>query len=234
MAQQETGEHCIMTKITPHKLFEIHRDDRRIYTKSLLPGTTHFEEKTARQGGEEYREFDPTRSKLAAMIMKGCTNMGIRKNDVILYLGASHGYTVSFVSDIVGKEGLIFGIDPAPRVMRDLVFLAKERKNIVPLLANANHPEEYVPRVSAVDIVYQDVSQRNQEDIFIRNCKLFLKPGGYGLLAVKARSIDVRRNPKHIFEEIRQHLEKIFTVIDYKILEPMQKDHCMIIVKNGK
>jgi len=223
-----------MTKITPHKIFEVYRDDRRIYTKSLLPGITHFEERTARQGGDEYREFDPTRSKLSAMIMKGCTNVGIRKNDVVLYLGASHGYTISFVSDIVGEEGLIFGIDPAPRVMRDLVFLAKERKNIVPLLANANHPEEYVPRVSGVDIVYQDIAQRNQEDIFVRNCKLFLKKGGYGLLAVKARSIDVRRRPKDIFEEIRQHLEKIFTVIDYKILEPFQKDHCMIIIKNGK
>src|SRR3989344_414323 len=136
-----------MTKITPHKLFEIHRDDRRIYTQSLLPGKTHFEERTARQGGQEYREFDPTRSKLAAMIMKGCTNIGIRKKVVILYLGASTGYTVSYVSDIVGKEGLIFGIDPAPRVMRDLVFLAEQRKNIIPLLANANHPEEYLERV---------------------------------------------------------------------------------------
>ena len=220
-----------MTKITSHKIFEVHRDDRRIYTKSLLPGTTNFEERTARQSGEEYREFDPTRSKLAAMIMKGCTNIGIRKNDVILYLGASHGYTISFISDIVGEAGLIFGIDPAPRVMRDLVFLAKERKNLVPLLADANHPEEYVPRVCAADIVYQDIAQRNQEDIFVRNCKLFLKKGGYGLLAVKARSIDVRRRPKDIFEEIRQHLEKIFTVIDYRILEPMQKDHCMIIIK---
>ena len=91
-----------------------------------------------------------------------------------------------------------------------------------------------MPRVSGVDIVYQDIAQRNQEDIFVRNCKLFLKKGGYGLLAVKARSIDVRRRPKDIFEEIRQHLEKIFTVIDYKILEPFQKDHCMIIIKNGK
>lgn len=223
-----------MTKITPHKIFEVYRDDRRIYTKSLLPGRTHFEERTSRQGGEEYREFDPTRSKLAAMIMKGCTNIGIRKKDVILYLGASHGYTISFISDIVGEEGLIFGLDPAPRVMRDLVFLSQERKNIVPLLADANHPEEYVSRVSAADIVYQDIAQRNQEDIFVRNCKLFLKKGGYGLLAVKARSIDVRRRPKDIFEEIRQHLEKIFTVIDYRILEPMQKDHCMIIIKKGK
>jgi len=217
--------------IQPHKLFEIYQDRRRIYTKSIVKGLTPFAERTVRDKGEEYREFDPTRSKLGAMIMKGCTNMGIRKDDVILYLGASHGYTPSFVSDIVGKDGLIFGIDPAPRVVRDLVFLSEKRKNIVPMLADANHPDEYTDKVSAVDIVYQDVAQRNQMEIFVKNCKMFLKKGGYGLLAVKARSIDAKRKSKEIFIEIRNKLEKIFTVIDYKDLSPFEKDHCMIIIK---
>ena len=63
------------------------------------------------------------------------------------------------------------------------------------------------------------------------NCKLFLKSGGYGLLAVKARSIDVKRNPKHIFEEVRMMIEKEHTVIDYRFLDPFEKDHCMIIIK---
>ena len=168
---------------------------------------------------------------MAATIMKGCTNAGIRKGDVVLYLGASHGYTCSFVSDMVGSEGLIFGIDPAPRVVRDLVFLSQERKNIVPVLADANHIEEYLDRVCLADIVYQDVAQRNQSEIFIKNCEQFLKKGGYGLLAIKARSIDVKRKSKVIFNEIRRELEKKFTVIDFKVLEPFEKDHCMIIVK---
>ncbi|MBI2146220.1 fibrillarin-like rRNA/tRNA 2'-O-methyltransferase [Candidatus Woesearchaeota archaeon] len=220
-----------MSAIMPHRIFELYQDGYRLYTKSILPGVTPFAERTVRQRNEEYREFDPTHSKLAAVIMKGCTNTGIRKNDVILYLGASHGYTISFLSDMVGKEGLIFGIDPAPRVMRDLVFLSADRQNIVPMLADANHPEEYRERVCAADVVYQDVSQRNQEEIFIRNCRLFLKPGGYGLLAVKARSIDIKRKPTQIFEEIRRNLEKVFTVIEYRKLEPFEKDHCMIMVK---
>ncbi|MEK6951048.1 MAG: fibrillarin-like rRNA/tRNA 2'-O-methyltransferase [Nanoarchaeota archaeon] len=220
-----------MSKLIPHKIFEVYSDGYRLYTQSLLPGKMPFAENILRQGGVEYREFEPTRSKLAATITKGCTNVFIRKGDVILYLGSSHGYTVSFVSDIVGQEGLIFALDPAPRVMRDLVFLAEERKNIVPILADANHPEEYTDKICLADIVYQDVAQRNQADIFIRNCQLFLKKGGYGLLAVKARSIDVTKKPKVIFEEVRRMLEKLFTVIDYRILEPYQKDHCLIIVK---
>ncbi len=220
-----------MSSIKPHKIFEIFSDGRRLYTKSILPGKKHFEERIAKEKDTEYREFDPTRSKLAAMIMKGCTNAGIRKGDVVLYLGVSHGFTASFVSDMINKEGLIFGVDPAPRVIRDLVFLSEQRKNIVPLLADANHPEEYLERVSGVDVVYQDIAQKNQAEIFIKNCKLFLKKGGYGLLAVKARSIDIKRRNKDIFMEIRNQLEKEFTVIDYKILEPFEHDHCMIIIK---
>ena len=214
-----------------HKIFEIYQDGRKIYTKSMTPGKTNFAEWVVKDKNEEYREFDPSRSKLAAMILKGCTNIGIRKNDLILYLGTSHGYTSSFISDMIGKEGLLFGIDPAPRVMRDFVFLAEERKNLVPILADANHPNEYADKVCSTDIVYQDVAQRNQAEIFINNCKLFLKKDGYGLLAVKARSNDIRKKPKEIFTEIRKKLEKEFTVIDYRILEPFQKDHCMIIIK---
>ena len=216
----------------PHKLFEIFQDRKRLYTKSLVKGKKFFEERTFRDKGIEYREFDPSRSKLAAMIAKGSTNIGIREGNIILYLGSSHGYTVSFVSDMVGKEGMIFGVDPAPRVMRDFMFLVNKRENVTPLLADANHPETYKELIPKADIVFQDIAQRNQADIFIRNCKLYLKEGGYGLLAVKARSIDITKKPNDIFIQVRKEIEKVFKVIDFKILEPYQKDHCMIIIKN--
>ena len=216
----------------PHKLFEIFQDRKRLYTKSLVKGKKFFEERTFRDKGIEYREFDPSRSKLAAMIAKGSTNIVIREGNIILYLGSSHGYTVSFVSDMVGKEGMIFGVDPAPRVMRDFMFLVNKRENVTPLLADANHPETYKELIPKADIVFQDIAQRNQADIFIRNCKLYLKEGGYGLLAVKARSIDITKKPNDIFIQVRKEIEKVFKVIDFKILEPYQKDHCMIIIKN--
>lgn len=218
-------------EIKPHKIFEVYEDGKRLYTRNMIRGKAPFAERLVKENGVEYREFDPKRSKLAATIMKGCTNAGIRKGDVVLYLGASHGYTSSFVSDMVGEEGFVFGIDPAPRVMRDLMFLAEERKNIAPILADANKPEEYINKVCQADIVYQDIAQKNQAEIFIKNCNQFLKSGGYALLAVKARSIDVKRKPKDLFIEVRNKLDHIFTVIDYRILEPFEKDHCMIIVK---
>ena len=86
-------------------------------------------------------------------------------------------------------------------------------------------------RVSATDVIYQDVAQKNQVEIFLKNVNIFLKNGGYGMLALKARSIDVTKNPKQIFREVKEKLEKFLTIIDYRELDPFQKDHCMFICK---
>ena len=213
-------------------IFEVYEDSRgRIYTINLTPGKQVYGERLVKDGGVEYRDWDPRKSKLAATILRGSPNVGIRKGDVVLYLGAASGTTVSHVSDIVAKEGFVFALDFAPRVVRDLVFVAEERSNIAPLLADANKPETFTGKVSQADIVYQDIAQRNQLDIFLKNVNLFLKNGGYALLAVKARSIDVTKKPKSMFSEIKQRLEKEITIIDYRTLEPYEMDHCMFVCK---
>ena len=99
------------------------------------------------------------------------------------------------------------------------------------MLADANKPDELKQRISAVDVIYQDVAQKNQIEIFLKNIGLFLKNEGYALLAVKARSIDVTKQPKQIFNEVTEKLEKELKIIDYREIEPFQKDHCMFICK---
>lgn len=218
--------------INKSKLFEVYEDrKKRLYTVSLTPGKRVYDERLVKEKGIEYREWNARKSKLAATILKGSSNVFIRKDSVVLYLGCSTGTTVSHVSDIVGKDGFVFALDFAPRVMRDMVFVCEDRKNIAPILGKGNRPESYIDKVCMVDVVYQDIAQRNQVDIFLKNVELFLKRGGYCLLAVKARSIDVTKKPKAIFAEIRQRLEKELTIIDYRTLEPYQLDHCMYVCK---
>ena len=94
-----------------HQLPGIYEDRRKFYTKSIRPGITHFAENTVTSEGVEYREWDPKRSKLCAGVAKGMSQTGLREKDVVLYLGASHGYTCSFVSDIVGEDGFVFALD---------------------------------------------------------------------------------------------------------------------------
>ena len=53
----------------------------------------------------EYRVWNPYRSKIAAAILGGVSDIYIRPGVKVLYLGAASGTTVSHVSDIVGQDG---------------------------------------------------------------------------------------------------------------------------------
>ena len=220
--------------ITKSKIFEVYEEKgrKKLYTLNLTPGRRVYDEQLVKQNNIEYREWDAYGSKLAAIILNGCKNIFLRKSDVVLYLGSASGTTASHVSDIVGKGGLVFAVDVAPRVMRDLVFNCEGRKNIAPILADANHTKELMERISLVDVIYQDIAQKHQVDIFLKNINAFLKKDGYAIIAIKARSIDVTKYPKQIFKEVRERLEKEFIIVDYRTLEPYQKDHCMFICKN--
>ena len=214
-----------------YRLKGIFADRRNFYTKNLVPGRQVYGEFLAREKDAEYRQWDPKRSKLGAALAKGISQIGLKPDSVVLYLGAATGTTVSHVSDIAGKKGHIFAIDSAPRVLRDLVFVAEERKNISPILADANQPYSYIHLVPEVDFIFQDVAQRNQIEIFLKNIDLYLKEGGFAAIAVKARSVDVSKKPAQIFEMAKKELEKHLTIVDYRTLEPYQKDHAMFIVK---
>jgi fibrillarin-like pre-rRNA processing protein len=217
------------------RIFEVYEEKgkrhNKLYTINLIPGKKVYDEKFVNVDGIEYREWDAWKSKLCACILRGTQNIHIKKGDVVLYLGAASGTTVSHVSDIVGKNGFVFAVDFAPRVIRDLIFVVEERKNIAPILADANRPDKFKDRVSEVDVLYQDIAQKNQVEIFLKNCNLFLKKGGFGLLAIKARSIDVTKKPKQIFNNVRRDLEEKLIIVDYRTLEPFQRDHCFFICK---
>ncbi len=218
--------------IKKSRIFGVYEDKKRkLYTINLTPGKRVYGENLVKENGIEYRGWNPRKSKLAAMILKGCPNIFIREGSVVLYLGCSTGTTCSHVSDIVGNNGFIFALDFAPRVMREMIFVTEFRRNIAPILADANFPESYLDRISQVDVLYQDIAQKNQLEIFLKNIDFFLKPGGFALLVVKARSIDVSEKPKLIFSKIRGELEKSLKIVDSRTLEPYELDHMMFICK---
>jgi fibrillarin-like pre-rRNA processing protein len=221
--------------ISEHKqlkgIYESEKGRKKIFTINLNPGKRVYDEQLVKEKNIEYREWNARKSKLAAAIMKGASQIGIKPSSTVLYLGCASGTTVSHVSDIVGKNGFVFALDFAPRVMRQMVFVSEQRSNIMPIMADANNTESFEKYVKMVDCVFQDIAQKNQAEIFIKNCKRFLKSGGFGLLSVKARSVDVTKKPKKVFQDIRMKLEKELTIVDYRTLEPFEADHCMFICK---
>jgi len=204
-------------------------DGHWLMTVNGAPGSAVYGERLVNVDGIEYRQWDPHRSKLASAILLGGRGFRLDASTKVLYLGAASGTTASHVSDIV-TNGIVYCIEVSERSFRDLVKVCDTRKNMIPILEDANMPEGYSHMIEGVELVYQDIAQRNQVDIFVRNMAAF--DAEHGILMLKSRSVDVNRKPKDIFAEVRKQLtSKQLKVKDFVDLERFAKDHAAFIVE---
>ena len=211
---------------------KVYFKDGNVATKNLTPGTSVYGEELI-QEDVEYRIWNPRRSKLAAALLNGLKNLELDNASKVLYLGASTGTTVSHISDIV-TEGRIYAVEFSPTTAKKLVQLSRQRPNIAPILGDATKPKGYLNIVEKSDLVYCDVAQPTQTELFMRNMNLFCKEDGVGLLMIKARSIDVVQKPKKVFKEQEKKLkEKGFKIIEKVKLEPYEKDHIAFLVEKN-
>ena len=212
----------------------VYKYKNKIYTKnpSYCKGLKVYDEKILKYKNKEYRSWNPYKSKLSAAIHNGLKKIDLSEKSNILYLGAATGTTVSHLSDIVNK-GAVYAIEKSPFALKKFLELCNKRKNIIPIMSDANQPEKYNITVPLVDFIYQDTSQRNQDEIFIKNIKRYLKINGQGIIMIKARSIDVSLNPKKVYEQVINKLKinnlKIIEIID---ISNYEKDHASIIISN--
>ncbi len=206
-----------------------------LVTRNMTPGRTYYGEPTYQVDGVEYRSWNPTRSKLAAATMKGVSYMPVRPGATVLYLGAASGTTVSHVSDILGEAGHVWALDFAPRALRDLLDkVARYRSNVSPILGDANKPTEYASLVPMVDALFADVAQPNQAEIVVKNASMFLKGGGWAMLSIKSRSVDVRQRPRDVYASQVDVLERGgLKVRELVELDPYEKDHAMALAESA-
>jgi fibrillarin-like pre-rRNA processing protein len=209
---------------------------RRLATKNLAPGKNVYGERLVRFKMVEYRLWDPYRSKFAAVLLKGLETVPIQPDHKVLYLGAASGTTASHVSDIVGEGGHVYCVEFASRSIRELVNnVCAFRYNMSPILADARMPERYSTLVGKVDDIYCDIAQPEQARVLGDNADLFLVDGGWVMLAIKAQSIDVTKEPSEIYErEINIMKTRGFQVKEVVHLEPYDKAHVMIVAKKER
>ena len=204
--------------------------EKKLATENLVPKNQVYNEKLVKIKGTEYRIWNPFRSKLAATIMNGLKDFPFMQKSSVLYLGVSTGTTISHISDIVGQNGIIFGVEHTSRVARDFLDrVASHRKNIIPIIQDARKPQEYFSVFKKVDVAYVDIAQPDQTDIAIDNCKMYLKSNGYLFLVIKTRSIDVTKDPKKVISNEIKKLEPLFEIKQIINLQPYDKDHAIVI-----
>ncbi|MFX0031151.1 MAG: fibrillarin-like rRNA/tRNA 2'-O-methyltransferase [Candidatus Hodarchaeota archaeon] len=204
----------------------------KLYTRNLVPGVRVYGEKLITFKSIEYREWDPFRSKLAALLLEN-PKINLFSHDLkCLYLGASSGTTISHLSDIL-FQGVIFGVEVAPRSIRQLIQNISDRKNIIPILGDANFPEKYAKSIfSKVDLIYQDVAQPNQAEIAISNCKYYLKRGGYLVITIKSQSINSIRRSEKVYEKEKSILRNAgYEIIENLNIHKYAANHIVLIIK---
>lgn len=200
-----------------------------LFTANLVPGISVYGERLVREGGRDFRAWSPRRSKMAALLLLLDSPLPLLEDASILYLGAGTGTTASHLSDLVPR-GSIYAVEMAPRAFEKLLRLAEERRNILPILGDAREPAAYRDLLGDIDLLYQDVAQRDQTGILLRNLP-FLRRDGLAILMVKARSVDVTAEPKAVFGQAREELQAAGVLVDRVVLlSPHQKDHAALLL----
>ncbi|MEM2920813.1 MAG: fibrillarin-like rRNA/tRNA 2'-O-methyltransferase [Candidatus Bathyarchaeia archaeon] len=206
------------------------KDMKKLTTVNLSRGNSVYGEGLIRVGDVEYREWDPYRSKLAAAILKGLKELPVVCDSRVLYLGAATGTTVSHISDLVGRGGVVFAVEVSFRAMKELISrVTRNRMNVVPILADANFPSTYKHLVWGVDVVYCDVAQPNQTEIMLSNVDFYLGSGGYVMMAVKASSVDSTKPAREVCDLEVKKMKTKLDIVDRLDLEPYASAHEFVV-----
>ena len=212
------------------KLFDgVYLIDGKLATENVDRGNRVYGEVLVTNESKEYRLWNPYRSKLAAAIINGLKNFKLANDSKVLYLGAATGTTSSHVSDIA-SNGQVFCVELSERNMRDLIKVCERRKNMFPILSDANNTENYSKNVGICDIIYQDVSARDQASILNKNSEM-LKRGGYAYFIIKSQSIDVSKKPEDVFSESLKDMQQNFELIEKVKLEPFDDLHMFAVLR---
>ena len=218
-------------------------DGRTIWTRNAVPKHSQYGESLRRFKGIEYRRWDPTRSKLGAALTRARQTqyeLLPEPGETCLYLGAGHGTSLSHLHDHVCGEsnrenGRIIAIDISPRCLRDLLHMSTKRPGLVPVLGDARkHSTWGIMVANKVDWLLQDVSQAGQAEIFISAVHRFLKPGGKGLLSLKAASERWSgEGERAVFDAVAEQLEQAgLTIVERIDLHGLEDNHCLYYITN--
>lgn len=204
----------------------------KLYTRNSDKGYRVYGERLVKQNEIEYREWDPYRSKLAALLLENPETSILSDDLNCLYLGASSGTTVSHLSDII-SNGVIYSVEFAERSIRQLIQSTSRRINVIPILADARYPNTYAASIfSNIDLIYQDVSQPNQAEIALANCDYYLKKNGLLVLAIKSQSIDSTKKSDLIYAQERKVIENAgYNIIESINIHRYAANHIILIIR---
>ncbi|KAL6568349.1 hypothetical protein OROHE_004033 [Orobanche hederae] len=203
-----------------------------ICTRNLVPGKALHGDELISVWNEdeteiEYRVWSPLRSKLAAAIVCGVSNIWAKPGSRVLYLGDVCGNTVSHLSDLVGSDGLVYVVG-----LSDIVNTAEYRSNVVPIFKKGYYYWKYRMVVGMVDVIIANMVHPHEvsdtADIAL-NAGAYLRSGGHYMIFTRANNIDSTSQIKNPLADLDDDIQREFMPIEQVVLEPMGREHAVAI-----
>ena len=168
------------------RIFQIQiGNEEQLATKNIVEGTKTHKEKIVIVNGEEFLEWNPYKSKLAAAIRNGLQILPIIKNSKVICVNPLEESTVLHISNIVGSGGSVFIIDVDKNKKNFLNQLADTHKNIIPIYDTVDELSSSSSITGKVDAFYVDIPESEQIETIVKKYGSLLKNEGFLMLVVK-------------------------------------------------
>ena len=168
------------------RIFQIQiGNEEQLATKNMVKGVKTRKEKIVIVNDEEFLEWNPYKSKLAAAIRSGLQILPIIKNSKVVCICPLEESTILHISNIVGNGGSVFVIDVNKNKKSFLNKLVNTHKNIIPIYDTIDELSFSSSITGKVDALYVDITEAEQIKQIVDKCELLLKNEGFLMLVAK-------------------------------------------------
>ena len=177
------------------RIFQIQiGNEEQLVTKNMVKGTKTRKERIKIVNDEEFLEWSPYKSKLAAAIRSGLQILPIIKNSKVVCINLLEESTILHISNIVGSNGSVFVIDINKNKKSFLNKLVDTHKNIIPIYDTVDELSFSSSITGKVDALYVDLPESEQIEQIVRNYGSLLKNEGFLMLVAKKDSDAILEN----------------------------------------
>ena len=168
------------------RIFQIQiGNEEQLATKNIVKGTKTRKEKIVIVNNEEFLEWNPYKSKLAAAIRSGLQILPIIKNSKVVCINPLEESTILHISNIVGSKGSVFVIDVDKNKKSFLNKLVNTHKNIIPIYDTVDELSFSSSITGKVDALYVDIPESEQIETIVEKYGSLLKNEGFLMLIAK-------------------------------------------------
>ncbi|KAK1358838.1 hypothetical protein POM88_043312 [Heracleum sosnowskyi] len=212
------------------RLYSRQREEDFVCTKNLVPGEALYGEELIYIQNEdgtdiEYRVWNPLKSKLAAAIMCGVKNICVKPGAHVLYIGDVCEITVTYLSDLVGSDGLVYVVGISDVV----VNMVEKRPNVITIIEKPNLCCNYRMVLGMVDVIFANVVNPivspHEAHWIVNNARFYLRAGGHYMISTQANNIN--STSQGILAN--NDFQRQFNPIELVMLEPIVRETVMAI-----